>query len=169
MPIPARDGVGTSASLYHHVCTVGSSRREVVSLGPTRVNAEEPGSRKRYATPSMFLSKRARRNENQPKRIAYVRDIFCLPPECQGQSGTVVIPRGERRNALANKDVGLMGKMEFYSDWSADRMRREVCSVFAKGFDLTPESIAEGNLFPFDYIPPTNRGRVTIVVCSSGD
>ena len=152
MPIPARDGVGTSASLYHHVCTVGSSRREVVSLGPTRVNAEEPGSRKRYATPSMFLSKRARRNENQPKRIAYVRDIFCLPPECQGRSGTVVIPRGEHRNALANKDVGLMGKMEFYSDWSANRMRREVCSVFAKGFDLTPESIAEGNLFPFDYL-----------------
>ena len=164
MPIPARDGVGTSASLYHRASTIGSSRRDALSHGPMWVNAEEPGSRKRFAAPSMFLSKRMRRNETQPKRIAYVRDIFCLPLECQGRSGTVVIPRGERRNALANEEVGLMGKIEFYSDWSADRMRREVCSVFAKAFGLTPESIAEGNLFPFDYLQRTGAGSRLLCV-----
>ena len=166
LPIPARDGIGTSASLYHRASTIGSSRRDAVSHGPMRMNAEEPGSRKRFAALSMFLSKRARRNETQPKRIAYVRDIFCFPLECQGRSGTIVIPRGERRNALANEEVGVMGKIEFFSDASADGMRREICSVFAKVSGLTPESIAEGILC---RLPPTNQGRVTIVVCSSSD
>ena len=42
--------------------------------------------------------------EGNSKRIAYVKDIFCLNLECQGQSETIVIPRGERRNTPANEE-----------------------------------------------------------------
>ena len=101
MLIPARIGVSTSANLYHHASTIGSSRTRCL---PMWVNAEEPGSRKRFTAPSMFLSKRARWKETQSKRIAYVRDIFCLNLECQGQPETIVIPQGESRNTPANKE-----------------------------------------------------------------
>ena len=131
-PGPSRPEVGTAPTLYQRVSTLGSSRREVSAHD--RTHAEESSLGKRYATPTMFLSKRSRKHESKTKRVAYVRDIFCLPPECQGRSGTVVIPRGARRSAMANEEVGLMGKIEFYSDWSPNRMRREICSVFSKPF-----------------------------------
>lgn len=160
----AREGVGTSATLYQRAGTVSSSRREIP---PQRTPShKESNPRKRYATPSMFLSKQSRRHESQPRSIAYVRDIFCLPRESQGNSGTVVIPRGARRSALANDDAGLMGKIEFYSDWSPDRMRREVCSVFTKAFGLSPEDIAGGRLFPFDYLQRTGAGSRTLCIPS---
>ena len=60
-----------------------------------------------------------------------------------------MIPRGSRRSALANEDVGLIGKIEFLSDWDPDRMHKEVCSVFSKAFGLTSEDIAGGKSFPF--------------------
>lgn len=146
---PLYEGVGTSASAYQRASSVTSVRREVLS----RFNE----SRKRYATPSMFLLKRSCKRESQPRSIAYVRDIFCLPLECQGPSGTVMILRGSRRSALANEDVGLMGKIEFLSDWSPDRMCREVCSVFSKAFGLTSEDIAGGKLISF-WLPAAYWG-----------
>ena len=165
-----------SATLYQRVSAVGSSspcvRRDQLAgpsrahAGGSRSSAEDSSSRKRYCSPSMFLPKRSRRADSQPKRTTYVRDILCLPREYQGKSGTVVVPRGARRSALASEEVGLFGKIEFQSDWTAERMRKEIFCAFSKAFQLSPEDIAEGKLFPFDYLQRTGAGSRALCVPS---
>ena len=52
--------------------------------------------------------------------------------------------------------------MEFKLDWSAEKMRREVCSVFAKPFGLSQKDIEEGRLFPFNYLQRTGAGAYSL-------
>ena len=65
---PVHEGVGTSASFYQRGSSVTSARREVL------LRSNE--SRKRYATPSMFLSKRSHKRESQPRSIAETYFVF---------------------------------------------------------------------------------------------
>ena len=110
-------------------------------------------------------SKRAKNEcQSKQKSISYLRDIFCLPQSLQIDGGNVQIPRGTRRSNLANKDVGLLGKIEFQSDWSAERMRREISSVFAKPFGLSQGDIDRGELFPFEYLQRTGAGSRSLCV-----
>jgi hypothetical protein len=48
---------------------------------------------------------------------------------------------------LATEDTGLFGKIVFDSDWSPERMRAEIASVFAKPFGLNEEDLATGKVF----------------------
>ena len=144
-------------SLYERVSAVGSvsgistyhidggsrtPQRDVAS-----VLTGQSSSKKRFAAPSMFTGKRSRRNEPHSKAATYTRDILCLPGEFQGPNGTVPIPRGSRRNQSATEDTGLFGKIVFDSDWSPERMREEIASVFAKPFGLHEEDLATGKVF----------------------
>ena len=80
----------------------------------------------------------------------------------QTSKGHIVIPRGCRRSLLANND---MGKIEFQSDWTAEKMKREICLVFAKPFGLSQEDIIpHDKLFPFMYLQRTGAGSRTLCV-----
>ena len=95
-----------------------------------------------------------------------VWDVFCLPSECQGPNGTVVIPRGCRRSALANDKIGLLGKIAFDSDWSDERMREEISAVFSKSFGINEEDLARGKVFKFDHLQRTGAGSRTLCIPS---
>lgn len=124
------------------------------------------GQKRKFTVPSMFQSKSKRPKSStvKPKSVKYLRDIFCLPEQCEGPNGTIVIPRGTRRSDFANKDVGLMGKIEFESEWSADRMKKEICNVFSKPFCLSDNDIASGKMFHFEYLQRTGAGSRTLCV-----
>ena len=89
--------------------------------------------------------------------VTYSRDIFCHPPECQGRNGTVVIPRGSRRSALADERSDLVGKIVFQSDWSEERMAEEITRVFAMPFGLSTEDILTWKRLEFSYLQRTAR------------
>ena len=115
---------GTSGSVS------GSGQRLATSMmindhpGPSSSTAPSPAGK--LVIPTMFQSKGAKRSK-PVKTVRYLRDIFCLPRDVlNGETGTIGIPRGTRRNSLANKDVGLLGKIEFESVWSAERMKQEI-------------------------------------------
>ena len=91
----------------------------------------------------------------------YVRDILCLPQDWIGDEGCIAIPRGERRNLLAQS--GLIGKLEFNSEMSDHEVRQEICKVFALPMDLDE---SDGVLFPFDYLQRTGAGSRTLCVPS---
>ena len=172
-PSNAATSVGTAANLYQRVATLGSPppgasshRSEIQRQGALPGTSRQSSFNKRFATPTMFMSKRSRRTEPQPKKVTYMRDIFCLPRECQGQNGTVLIPRGSRRSALANKEVGLLGKIEFDSNWSPERMQQEILAVFSKPLGLSEEDLAAGKVFNFDYLQRTGAGSRTLCVPS---
>ena len=160
-----------NSSLYQRVSAVGSAAG-ASSYNPGTPRSDSlPGSgsqscKKRFAAPTMFKGKRSRRNEPQPKPVTYVRDVFCLPSECQGPNGTVVIPRGCRRSALANDEIGLLGKIAFDSDWSDERMREEISAVFSKSFGINEEDLARGKVFKFDYLQRTGAGSRTLCIPS---
>jgi len=146
-------GTSTPSTLYQRVSTITSGTSQHAAI-PSRTqsapivsgdfHSDTTTGRKRYAAPTMFRAKRSRKNDARPKVVTYLRDIFCLPEHCEDRFGNVQIPRDARRTAFAKNDVGLLGKIEFKSDWSAEKMRREVCCVFAKPFGLTKEDIEEG-------------------------
>lgn len=133
---------------------------------PSRNETSDVGRRKRkFVAPSMFQTKAKRRKvESKPKSVKYLRDIFCLPKSCMDEDGTVAIPRSTRRSILASKEVGLMGKIEFSSDWSPNDMKMEICRVFSKPFGLTEEEIEGGKLFAFEYLQRTGAGSRTLCV-----
>lgn len=93
---------------------------------PSHNETSDVGRRKRkFVAPSMFQMKAKRRKmESKLKSVKYLRDIFCLPKSCMDEDGTVAILRSTRRSILASKEVGLMGKIEFSSDWSPKDMKR---------------------------------------------
>ena len=139
----------------------GESSRSLARALPS--SSQASSTKKRYVAPSIFASKRHRRSEcAQPKSVKYLRDIFCLPSDLRNEDGTVQIPRGTRRNALAL--CGLFGKIEFRSDMSAEEMRCEVCQVFAGPFGLSAEDIQQKRLFPFLYLQRTGAGSRTLCV-----
>lgn len=119
---------------------------------------------RRFERPSIFAT--SRRKERPPRVLTYLRDIFCLPPECQGQNGTVVIPRGSRRSALADESSGLLGKIVFQSDWSEERMVEEITRVFAMPFGLGTEDISAGKRLEFKYLQKTGAGARSLCVPS---
>lgn len=114
----------------------------------------------------MFHLKAAKRSKSgtQPKSVVYLRDIFCLPLDCQSDSGTIAIPRGTRRNFLASKEVGLLGKIEFQSSWTAEKMRQENSLVFARPFELNRDIKNNGRRINFDYLQRTGAGSRTLCV-----
>jgi len=115
----------------------------------------------------MFQTKSKRRKvESKSKTVKYLRDIFCLPHYTKTKNGVISIPRGSRRSFLASKEIGLMGKIEFSSYWPPERMRREVCRLFAKPFGTTEVEIESGKLFGFEYLQRTGAGSRTLCVPS---
>ena len=69
------------------------------------------------------------------KTTHYVQDILCLPRSWCKNPQHVVIPCGTRRSFLAEN--GLLGKIQFDSDMSAEEMRIEVCKVFSYPMGLS--------------------------------
>ena len=135
--------------------------------GPvSRENASpQPGMKRRFVVPTMYQTKAKRKKaESKPKSVKYLRDIFCLPHECLDDDGTIAIPRGTSRSYLASNEIGLMGKIEFCSDWSAGEMKEEICRLFAKPFGLSEDDIDVGKLFPFEYLQKTGAGSRTLCV-----
>lgn len=161
-------------STYRRVSAIGSGSPSTSSSSPstgpsgsgsTSTSTGGSGGTKRakFTLPSLFQSKskQAKGKENKTKSSQYLRDIFCLPRQLKGKKGTVNIPRGTHRSELANH---LMGKIEFQSDWSADKMRREICAVFAKPFALSKNDVEEGLPFPFEYLQRTGAGSRTLCI-----
>ena len=153
---------GTSGSVS------GSGQRLATSMmindhpGPSSSTAPSPaGTKRKLVIPTMFQSKGAKRSK-PVKTVRYLRDIFCLPRDVlNGETGTIGIPRGTRRNSLANKDVGLLGKIEFESVWSAERMKQEISRV---PFELSEEDISRGECIEFEYLQRTGAGSRTLCV-----
>ncbi len=154
----------TASSVYSRVSSIGSQNSNRSDSNPVETTGSTSGQKRKFTVPTMFQSKRLKSSKAKPKSVKYLRDIFCLPEECEGKNGTIVIPRGTRRSALANKDVGLMGKIEFESEWSADRMNKEICNVFSKPFGLSADNIASGKMFEFQYLQRTGAGSRTLCV-----
>ena len=184
LPTTPVSASSTASSMYSRTSTInrpsgsspssdsGSSQTEARGDGPGPSNVTQAsssgGTKRKFVVPSMFQSKakRSKGTESKSKSVRYLRDIFCLPQDCQVEDGTIFIPRGSRRSALANKDTGLFGKLEFESSWSAERMRQEICTVFSKPFGLSDEDIIQGKLFKFEYLQRTGAGSRTLCVPS---
>lgn len=62
----------------------------------------------------------------------------------------IVIPRKSRRAQLGVS--GLVGKIEFNSNMTAQEMRSEICQVFSKAMGLLASDIKDERLFPFSYL-----------------
>ena len=172
LPTTPVSASSSASSMYSRTSTInrpsgsspssdsGSSQTEAMGDGPGPSNVTQAsssgGTKRKFVVPSMFQSKakRSKGTESKSKSVRYLRDIFCLPP------------RGSRRSALANKDTGLFGKLEFESSWSAERMRQEICTVFSKPFGLSDEDIIQGKLFKFQYLQRTGAGSRTLCVPS---
>ncbi len=71
----------------------------------------------------------------------------------KSEDGKVTIPRGTRRTYLA--ESGLIGKIQFTSDMSAQDICDEICRVFATPMGLEVE---ETKHFPFSYLQRTGAG-----------
>ena len=98
------------------------------------------------------------------KLIKYVRDIACLP-QSWAQESRVPIPRGEKRNMLA--ESGLIGKVEFDSEMSEDEVCVEIWKVFAVPMQLLVHQLAPGTQgFPFKYLQRTGAGSRSLCVPS---
>ena len=95
----ASTGSGTvfqCVSALSHTHSTGTTSRCESSRSPASTlpsSSQASSSKKRYAAPSIFASKRHRRSEcAQPKPVTYLRDIFCLPSELRNDDGNVQIP-----------------------------------------------------------------------------
>lgn len=79
----------------------------------------------------------------------------------------VAIPRGEKRNFLAEN--GLLGKIEFNSEMTADDLRLEVCKVFASPMALSEDDLVMGKTIDFRFLQRTGAGSRTLCVPSVSD
>lgn len=79
----------------------------------------------------------------------------------------ITIPRGEKRNYLAEN--GLLGKIEFNSEMSAEDIRIEVCKVFASPMGLSEDDIAAGKTMGFRFLQRTGAGSRTLCAPSVAD
>ena len=150
------EGSERRVTAYQRASGLQTTTRRSISTTPG------PESRRRFAPPTMFKPKRARRGSSSPKPISYVRDIVCLPKELQAPDGNIHIPRGSRRTELA--DAGLLGKIQFSSVMSAQEMRSEICRVFAVPMGLCEVDIEAEKLFPFVYLQRTGAGSRSLCV-----
>lgn len=117
-------------------------------------------------TPSLFLKKRKKFNQ-AAKASQFVRDILCLPKSwCT--SPQIPIPRGNRRNFLAEK--GLLGKIQFNSLMSSDDIVLEVSRVFSQPLDLSKTAIEDGGKrFNFLFLQRAGAGSRTLCRPSLAD
>ena len=124
---------------------------------------------KRNATPpSLFLQKRKRFSGGRTtKTVHYVRDILCMPASWCNNPRHVTIPRGEKRNYLAEN--GLLGKIEFNSEMNAEDIRVEVCRVFSSPMGLSEDDIAQRKTVGFRFLQRTGAGSRTLCVPSVAD
>ena len=99
------------------------------------------------------------------KLMHYVRDILCLPDSWCENPHHVTIPLGEKRNFLAEN--GLLGKIQFNSEMTAEDIQMEVCRVFAPPFGLS--DAAEGKTIKFRFLQRTGAGSRTPYVPSVSD
>ncbi len=74
----------------------------------------------------------------------------------KSQEGKVIIPRGYRRTYLA--EHGLIGKIQFTSDMSAEDFCDEICRVFANPMGLQQSNAEETKNFSFSYLQRTGAG-----------
>lgn len=171
IPRTASHSTPVSGTLYSGVSAISSSSSHPSGESSTSTSTSgsssnsSSGTKRKFTVPTMFQPKSKRsKKEIKPKSVNYLRDIFCLPRSMQSSNGNIVIPRGNRRSSLAHNDVGLLGKIEFQSDWSAEKMNREICSVFTRPFGLSQKEIDNGELFPFQYLQRTGAGSRTLRV-----
>ena len=144
-----------------------STSQSDISQSSSDGDTSQRGVKRKLVLPTMFQLKAAKRSKSgtQPKSVVYLRDIFCLPLDCQSDNGTIAIPRGTRCNFLASKEVGLLGKIEFQSSWTAEKMRQEISLVFARPFELNHDDIENnGRRINFDYLQRTGAGSRTLCV-----
>ena len=121
--------------------------------------------RNKATPPSFFLQKRKKfAGGHATKTVQYVRDILCIPASWCKNPGHVTIPRGERRNYLAEN--GLLGKIEFNSEMTAKDIRLEVCKVFVSPMGLSEDDIREGKTVKFRFLQRTGAGSRTLCVPS---
>lgn len=129
--------------------------RQAVRLN---VDSQSSGrSKRRFPPPSIFGSARAKKKRSsEMKPTFYVRDIVLLPPECKTSQGNIAIPRGTRRNRLAQS--GMVGKLQFSSDMTEYEIQVEICKVFATPMGLKQKDFEEDLLFPFTYLQRPGAG-----------
>lgn len=121
--------------------------------------------RNKATPPSLFLQKRKKFvGGHGTKTVNYVRDILCLPTFWCKNPRHVTIPRGEKRNYLAEN--GLLGKIEFSSDLDANAMKLEVCKVFADPMGLSESDLENGKICDFIFLQRTGAGSRTLCVPS---
>lgn len=115
--------------------------------------------RPKFTPPTLYENARdrksSRRKSATPKPTVYVRDIILLPKDSRGRDGVITIPRKERRSKLGV--AGLVGKMEFNSNMSAQEVRSEICQVFATPMGLTESDIKNERLFSFTYLQTSSN------------
>lgn len=111
--------------------------------------------RPKFTPPTLYENARdrksSRRKSATPKPTVYVRDIILLPKDSRGRDGVITIPRKERRSKLGV--AGLVGKMEFNSNMSAQEVRSEICQVFATPMGLTESDIKNERSPTFKQVP----------------
>ena len=79
----------------------------------------------------------------------------------------MTIPRGEKRNYLAEN--GLLEKIEFNSEMSAEDIKVEVCRVFASPMGLSEDDITEQKIVEFRFLQRTGAGSRILCVPSVSD
>ena len=57
-----------------------------------------------------------------------------------------------------------MGKIEFESEWSVERIRKEICSAFKTPFWLSDSDLDSGKLFKFEYLQQTGARSRTLCI-----
>ena len=72
-------GTGTHVGAGGGVSATTYQRAFVLQTFVTALTDSSPEGRRRFAPPTMFRGKHAKRSESGPKTISYVRDIVCLP------------------------------------------------------------------------------------------
>lgn len=124
--------------------------------------------RSKGTPPSLFLQKRKKfAGGRATKTVYYVRDILCMPASWCKNPRKVAIPRGERRNYLAEN--GLLGKIEFNSEMSATEIDLEICKVFASPMGLTSTDLENEKRFEFRFLQRAGAGSRTLCVPSVSD
>lgn len=96
----------------------------------------------------------------------YVREVVLLPKE-YAKGNIVSVPRCGSRTELGR--AGLIGKIEFHSNMSAEEMCTEVCEVFAVPMGLSVEDIKSKRFFKYDYLQKAGNGSKSLCVPTTKD
>ncbi len=133
---PNQSGAGTS----------GNHDSKAARLTATQGDGRR--GKRRLSPPSFFRLKKRKPQSQKPTH--YARDIVLLPPECKTTLGKIAIPRGSRRNKLAQS--GMVGQVQFSLDMTEYEIDVEICKVFAGPMGLTQKDFEEDKLIPYSYL-----------------